>query len=79
MPIMGYIFSSKADSALESIAIFIAVLMFFAIMTKIALSRYYHPRYQEMADAVMDVLEEPNESFKYAPYRSRDLTSRSAP
>lgn len=79
MPIIGYAFTSKADGTLESIAIFIAVLMFFAIITKMALSRYYYPRYQEMANAVMDILEEPNKSFKYAPYRSRDLTNRSAP
>lgn len=79
MPIIGYTLASKADGALVSLAVFIATLMFFAIMTKMALAIYYVPRYQEMANAVMDVLEEPNKSFKHAPYWTRDLTNHSAP
>ena len=78
-PIIAYVISSKADHAVEAFATFVAVILFFVLLSKIALSKYYAPRYLEFANAVMDVLEEPNKSFKYAPYRSRDLTNRSAP
>ena len=79
LPVIGYALASKADNTIEAFATFIAVILILTIMTKIPLSWYYAKRYQEVANAVMDVLEEPNKSFKFAPYGSRDLTNRSAP
>lgn len=78
LPIISFAVAAKVDGTLESYTAFVCAIISLVIMTKIALIRYYSPRFQEFANAVIDVLKEPHKQFKTAPYSSRGISNRSS-